>query len=289
MLSVPLRRPLRGGFRHSWRGPGCPVALEVVIDVLASKPEAIPDSNWVEFPAPDDPVDARPRDPEIPGEFVDGEHPGWPLYFVLSMERHGSIVTAPSPRKSVHNGRSKKERLSNFDDYEASFLPRELADDPTFLRKAATVANAASEYERRVAADAEASDYAPYRSPARALIANYLLIAAEAPWREFLHGEYGEETEATARRDWFTNLPRRAVWVEAPLEETDPRRIRRRGAMLEEGAKRVARRAPGQCVFARRPFRSSTSESEPLGDGRDENAALDAKESPTSFLQPCVM
>ena len=141
---------------------------------------------------------------------------------------------------------TSKERLADFDDAEAAVLARVLVDDPTFQRKAACVADAAED-DRRAVAQREAGDYCRYRSPGRDLIASYLLLAAEAPWRRFTDG-CCETSEAAARRDCFANLSRRAVWAEAPLEETDPMRARRRETTLEEGAKRIARLGAGQCV-----------------------------------------
>ena len=247
MLFLPQRRPPAGGFRRSRGGFRRAVALEVVLYVFPPKTEAVPDSDRGKITSPDDPVDAGARDAEISGELVYRQHPGRSFYFVLGMERHGSIVKGRSSQKSVRNDLSDKERLSYFDDEEAAVVPRVLADDSAFLDKAAKVASAPGS-KRRAVAEQEAAAYTEYRGPARVLIAGYLLVAAEAPWRDVLVGEYSETTETAARRCWFVNLSGRSVWVEAPLEQADPRRARRREAALEEGAKRVARFGAGQCI-----------------------------------------
>jgi hypothetical protein len=159
---------------------------------------------------------------------------------------HVVIVSAALGLKWVlYDDLSKKERNSEFDDAEAAVLPSQLADDPTFLRKAEAVA-AAPVAKRRSVALREAADYREYRSPARDFIAGCLIEAAEARWRQ--KAQYVDRLDAALRRTHFANLPRRAVWAEAPLEGTDPVRIRRREPALQEGAARVLRRGAGQCV-----------------------------------------
>jgi hypothetical protein len=162
----------------------------------------------------------------------------------------GSVVT-PSTLKSVHKDDaylSLKEQLSYFDDDEAAVLPQRLGNDPAFQERAARVARS-PEPERRAVAEHEAAAYRPNRCPARDWLTELLLSAAEKPWRRFLAGEFEEKTEAAARQDWFANLPRRAVWVEAEPDENDPRRRRNRNQTLEEGADRIALAGAGQCVI----------------------------------------
>jgi hypothetical protein len=154
-------------------------------------------------------------------------------------------LSTSQPLKKVHYDLSKKERNSEFDDEEAAVLASQLADEPTFLRKAEAVA-AAPEAKRHAVALREAADYSEYSSPARDLFVSYLLVAAEAPWRQT--PAYVDRLDAALRRNYFTNLPRRPVWADAPLDETDPIRRKSRQTKLQEGAVRLIRRGAGQCI-----------------------------------------
>lgn len=158
------------------------------------------------------------------------------------------IILSPSrPLNSVRYDLSKKERVSEFDDAEAAVVPSHLADDEAFLVKAEVVASA-PEADRDAVAQREAAAYTEYRGPARNEVAGYLLKAAEKPWRKYFRSEPSDRAEAAARRDYFANLSRRAVWAEAELDNTDARRRKPRWAKLQEGALRFARRGAGECV-----------------------------------------
>jgi len=147
----------------------------------------------------------------------------------------------PQASKSMHKPRgvmSDKERLANFDEDEAASVLLVLADDPDFQRKGRQIAEKPSEAGRRKEADSEAKRYVPYKGPAQDLMAQLLLLAAQEPWRP----------RGAIMRDFFANLPRSAVWAEAPLDELDGRRVRERWATLQEGAHALARFGAGRCI-----------------------------------------
>jgi hypothetical protein len=132
---------------------------------------------------------------------------------------------------------SEKERLTYFDQEEASVVPVVLAEDPDFQTKSRQIAGMAP-CDRRPAAEREAKNYVPNKSAGQKLIVDLLLLMAKEPW----------EQRGWIRRDFFANLTRKAVWADAPLDKLDGRRARERWVMLEEGARALARRGAGKCI-----------------------------------------
>jgi hypothetical protein len=131
--------------------------------------------------------------------------------------------------KRVVDFLSKKERLTYFDQAEASIVPLTLSEDPDFQSKSRQIAGKPP-HERRAAAELAAKNYVHNKSAAQELIVDLLLLMAEKPWR----------AKGIPRRVFFANLTGTAVWVDAPLDELDGRRARERWAMLEEGARALA-------------------------------------------------
>jgi hypothetical protein len=111
--------------------------------------------------------------------------------------------------KSMHSASdlTRKERLSDHDDREASIVRWVLAEDETFQAIARKVA-AAEPSERRALAERLAKLYVPYKGPHQDLIIDLLLLVAEEPWMA-VH---------PAARATFVHQTR-AVWGDAPLDE----------------------------------------------------------------------
>jgi hypothetical protein len=103
-----------------------------------------------------------------------------------------------------------------------------LADDEVFQSKAREVARAEPSH-RGTAAEHRAKDYVPYKSPHQELIVDLLLPLAEKPW-DAVH---------PAARTTFIHQTR-AIWVDAPLDALDGRRLR-------------GQRALGEALRARQP------------------------------------
>ncbi len=161
-----------------------------------------------------------------------------------------SLVNS-EPRKSAHkegDQLTERERLVFFDEDEVAVLPRVLADDIDFQCKAATVSGAPA-HLRQERAEAEARAYAPYKAPHLELITRLLLAAAEFRLDPAL-ACYG----APMRRTVLQNLHRRTVWADAPLDQLDPRRAKKKWPRLEEGAQRVASFGAGRCIGCRDRF-----------------------------------
>jgi hypothetical protein len=152
-------------------------------------------------------------------------------------------------QKSMHklaaDPLSKKERLTYFDQAEASIVPLTLSEDPDFQSKSRQIAGK-PQPERRAAAELAAKDYVPNKSAGQELIVDLLLLMAEEPWR----------AKGIPPRVFFANLTGTAVWVDAPLDELDGRRARERWAMLEEGARGLAYFGAGKCMYCGTPFAS---------------------------------
>jgi hypothetical protein len=147
---------------------------------------------------------------------------------------HGDSLETLQTLKWVHNEPlTEKERLSYYDDDEASIVPRVLAADPFFQQAVETLVTLPPDM-RTVQAEQIAKKYAAYKGPHQRLIAKQLLLAAKTPSR--------------VRTTRLENSARRAVWAESPLEEHDGRRIRQRWQTLEDGAKRLARFGAGICI-----------------------------------------
>jgi hypothetical protein len=140
---------------------------------------------------------------------------------------------------------SKKERLTYFDQAEASIVPLTLSEDPDFQSKSQQIAGKPF-LERREAAELAAKEYVPNKSKsgARELMTDLLLLMVEEPWR----------AKGIPRRLFFVNLTRTAVWVDAPLDELDGRRARERWAMLEEGALGLAYFGARKCMHCGEAF-----------------------------------
>jgi hypothetical protein len=161
--------------------------------------------------------------------------------------------------KSGHNDElTRKEHAHYSDELEAGLVGGVLADDDHFLGLVATLA-ATARHERRSRAWEQARDYAPYEGRHRALIAKLLLAVAGAEWRD------PPRTIAAQRRTLLVNLPGRAVWAEAPLEDTDAQRVRDRRDRLREGAVYVARFGGYTCINceARLAYHSTSGRNHP--------------------------
>jgi hypothetical protein len=136
-----------------------------------------------------------------------------------------------------------KERLSERDDFEASFVPCALALDDSFLETARRV-GAAPTAERESVARVEAKRYVSNSGEKQDLIVRFLLLAASEAWRE-----RGIDPET-----YFANLSRRPIWGDEPADELDGRRDRvgreesSRRARLREGARRFVLSGAGKCV-----------------------------------------
>lgn len=144
--------------------------------------------------------------------------------------------------KSVHKpdlDLTKKERSYYFDDAEASIVPVVLARDECFQGKGRLIATT-NPSDRLTVAQREAKAYAPYKGPHQDLMVRLLLLMSEEPWLR-----WGE----AARETFFANVLRRpGVWADAPLDENDGRRVRRRWTTLKRGAQRLARLGAGRCI-----------------------------------------
>jgi hypothetical protein len=140
---------------------------------------------------------------------------------------------------------SEKERLTYFDQAEAAIVRVVLAEDPDFQSKSRQIADETPR-ERRAAAERAAKSYVPNKSSAQELVVEVLLLMVEEPWR----------ATGSTRRDFFSNLTQKAVWADAPLDELDGRRARDRWAMLEEGARALARFGAGRCIHCGTPLAS---------------------------------
>jgi hypothetical protein len=145
--------------------------------------------------------------------------------------------------KRAGDSLSKKERLTYFDEAEASIVPLKLSEDPDFQSKSRQIAGKPP-LECRAAAELAAKDYVPNKSAAQELIVDLLLLMAEEPWR----------AKGIPARVFFANLTGTAVWVDAPLDELDGRRARERWAMLEEGARGLAYFGARKCMHCGEAF-----------------------------------
>jgi hypothetical protein len=152
---------------------------------------------------------------------------------------HDVSLKPRRPAKSVHNEgeqMTKKERLSHFDDLEASIVRWRLGTDEEFLLKARRIA-ILEPLERRAEAEREAVSYVSYQGPHRRLVVDLLLLCADEPWNAW----------HPATRVTFLSSGR-AVWVDAELDELDARRVRERWTTLKEGAQRLAWFGAGRCI-----------------------------------------
>jgi len=184
------------------------------------------------------------------------------------------------------NGESAKERAHDHDVFEASVLARALSYDETFRgyarelavasaddRRAEAVAKRYVAYRGRsgreaifrllfaaVVASADdhhrraeelAKRYVPYqgRNGGRDAIVRLLLAAAEPPegWWSDPERIPAAVVRLLLDQEQARALGMSAVWVDAPLEESDAARRRNRVPVLEEGAQLVARRGARRC------------------------------------------
>ena len=147
--------------------------------------------------------------------------------------------------KSGHNDElSKKERAHYRDELEAGVLGDVLASDAHFQEQVATLFDLLPP-ERLARAWEQARAYAPYDGPRRNRIRRHLLAAC-ASWED--SKTMPSSTAAERCRTVLLNLEARAVWAEAPLEDTDARRVRYRQDRLREGALYVALFGAYRCI-----------------------------------------
>jgi hypothetical protein len=133
---------------------------------------------------------------------------------------------------------SQKERLTYFDEDEATVVRLVLAEDSDFKAKGQRTASKPTD-ERLAAAEREAASYAPYRTTSRRVIAELLLFMAEQPWC----------SRGSTAWLFFANLDRTAVWVEDPdLDDSSGRRVRERWESLRDGAQALAWFGADRCV-----------------------------------------
>ena len=130
------------------------------------------------------------------------------------------------------------ERILFHDEDESVHLATLIAHAGCFQAKARAIAAEPRE-KWPAAAHREAQSYTPYRGGHRDYIVGLLLVAAEQPW-------VGRPDPNPA--SYFSNLSRTAHWTEAPLHESDGRRVRERWETLNEGAKCLARFGAYGCI-----------------------------------------
>ena len=147
-----------------------------------------------------------------------------------------------------------KERLSERDDFEASFVPCALALNESFLEAARRVAGAPPG-ERKTVARTEARRYVSNRGEKQDLIVHWLMLAADEPWKNFVRGaikpgKHGDVDPET----YFANLSQRPVWGDEDPNELDGHRDRigqsdaSRRARLRDGARRFVNSGAGNCI-----------------------------------------
>jgi hypothetical protein len=170
---------------------------------------------------------------------------------------NSALDVTPKELLWMHDGDfevTQKERLSDFDDDEASIIPVVLGKDESFLDKAASIA-AADPGDRAAVAQREAKKYAPYR----ATPGFHRRTSADRERKS--RGCVGATRIRTpSLPTCFADLVSGAM---PRFEETDGRRVRGRWKTLERGAQRLARFGEAGCIGCGKRLTASRCQARP--------------------------